>query len=75
MKFCRFGAPGLERPGLVDPTGVLRDLSAVVGDIDPDTLPTLRSRVPADLSSLPVVQGQPRYGSPVARPARSFRWG
>ena len=34
MKFCRFGAPGLERPGLVDPTGVLRDLSAVVGDRD-----------------------------------------
>ena len=34
MKFIRFGLPGQERPGLIDPLGGLRDLSAHVRDID-----------------------------------------
>ncbi|SCK54722.1 2-keto-4-pentenoate hydratase/2-oxohepta-3-ene-1,7-dioic acid hydratase (catechol pathway) [Streptomyces sp. WMMB 714] len=34
MKLLRVGPAGAERPALLDESGVLRDLSAVVGDID-----------------------------------------
>ena len=68
MKLARFGAPGRERPGLVDATGRLRDLSAHLGDVDaealaPGVLATLAGIEP---SSLPLVEGTPRFGVPVA---------
>ncbi len=34
MKLLRFGPPGKEKPGLVDPSGRIRDLSGHVADID-----------------------------------------
>jgi len=63
MKLVRFGAPGAEKPGLMD-GDVLRDLSSHVSDItgavlsDAD-LDRLRAIDPA---SLPVVDGDPRIG-------------
>ena len=33
MKFVRYGAPGSEQPGLLDPSGLIRDLSGVVDDL------------------------------------------
>ena len=33
MKLLRYGSPGAERPGLLDPQGVIRDLSGHVDDI------------------------------------------
>ena len=38
MKLVRFGAPGAEKPGLIDANGAVRDLSAHVKDISGDTL-------------------------------------
>ena len=38
MKLVRFGAPGAEKPGLVDGQGAVRDLSAHVKDITGDVL-------------------------------------
>lgn len=38
MKLLRHGMPGLEKPGLLDETGIIRDLSNVVDDIANDTL-------------------------------------
>lgn len=70
MKLVRYGPSGAEKPGMVDAQGVLRDLSGVVADIDPDTLPGLRQWMPADPASLPAVTGQPRLGCPVARPGK-----
>ena len=70
MKLVRYGPSGAEKPGIVDAQGVLRDLSGVVTDIDPDTLPSLRQWMPADPASLPAVTGQPRLGCPVARPGK-----
>lgn len=70
MKLVRFGPAGHEQPGVIDSAGALRDLSKIVREIDPDTLPTLRSLIPADLSGLPLVAGTPRYGCPVARPGK-----
>lgn len=68
MKLVRFGQPGSEKPGLVGTDSVLRDLSSVIPDIGPATLsPTaLKAISEVALSSLPAVEGQPRFGVPVS---------
>jgi 2-keto-4-pentenoate hydratase/2-oxohepta-3-ene-1,7-dioic acid hydratase in catechol pathway len=68
MKLCRTGPVGQEKPCLVDADGNLRDLSGVIADLDaaaicPDGLSRLAAIDPA---SLPLVEGQPRSGVPVA---------
>ena len=68
MKLCRYGPKGQEKPGVVDADGRIRDLSSVVADITADTvrLSQLAKLKAADIAALPVVEGQPRYGVPVA---------
>ena len=71
MKLVRFGAPGAEKPGLVDADGTIRDVSAHVSDFDganlsPAALDKLRK---LELKSLPAVPAGVRLGSPVARPS------
>ncbi|KJS34489.1 MAG: hypothetical protein VR70_17540 [Rhodospirillaceae bacterium BRH_c57] len=71
MKLLRYGPAGQEKPGLLDEGNILRDLSAHVADIGPDTLDPhtldrLRALDPADL---PAVEEAPRLGSPIARPS------
>ena len=70
MKLLRYGPAGQEKPGLLDQTGTIRDLSHVVRDIDPSTLtPQGLARLGAvDPSTLPVVPGTPRIGPPVGNP-------
>ncbi|QBM76704.1 FAA hydrolase family protein [Sphingomonas sp. AAP5] len=63
MKLCRYGQPGQEKPGIVDADGTLRDLSGVIADL---TIATLPQALAADVASLPVVEGTPRYGVPIA---------
>jgi 2,4-didehydro-3-deoxy-L-rhamnonate hydrolase len=70
MKLVRFGAAGLEKPGLVDAAGNVRDLSEHVTDINgaalsAGSLAKLRALDPA---SLPLVPSGVRLGAPVARP-------
>lgn len=69
MKLIRYGAPGQERPGLLDAQGVLRDLSMLLADIGPEQLAprTLAALAAIDASRLPAVPGQPRLGCPVGR--------
>jgi 2,4-didehydro-3-deoxy-L-rhamnonate hydrolase len=67
MKLVRYGAKGAEKPGLIDKSGQLRDLSAHVKDLDgaayaPESLKKLAAIDPA---SLPAVSGKPRFGAPV----------
>lgn len=62
MKLCRYGLRGSEKPGMIDAEGRIRDLSGVVTDITPDTLAAARA---ADIETLPVVSGAPRYGVPL----------
>ena len=38
MKLVRYGKSGKEKPGLLDAAGQIRDLSAVIKDIDAQTL-------------------------------------
>ncbi len=67
MKLVRYGDKGAEKPGLIDTSGQLRDLSAHVRDLDgaayaPESLKKLAAIDPA---SLPAVSGNPRFGAPV----------
>lgn len=68
MKLLRYGAPGHEKPGLVDKDGTMRDLSQIVHDIDGTTLlpENLARLAKIDPKTLPVIQGNPRLGACVA---------
>ena len=64
MKLLRYGAPGDERPGILDNNGDIRDLG---GEVDDIAGPVLRSegldRIRSlDIASLPLVGGEPRIG-------------
>jgi 2,4-diketo-3-deoxy-L-fuconate hydrolase len=67
MKLVRYGEKGAEKPGLIDKSGQLRDLSGHIKDLDgaayaPDSLKKLAA---IDAASLPAVSGKPRFGAPV----------
>jgi 2,4-diketo-3-deoxy-L-fuconate hydrolase len=64
MKLVRYGAPGAERPGLIDADGQLRDLSAHVADITGSVLTPegLAKLAAIDPATLPVVEGETRFG-------------
>lgn len=70
MKLLRYGAPGAEKPAMLDATGAMRDLSGVVPDIDGASVsPAGLAKLAAlDPASLPRVQGEHRIGPCVARP-------
>ncbi len=67
MKLVRFGDIGVEKPGLVDTQGKIRDLSAHVPDffgphLSPASLDKIRK---IDAATLPLVQEGERLGPPV----------
>lgn len=66
MKLCRYGQAGSEKPGMVDADGRIRDLSSRVPVLSPDVLSpaSLAELARIDVSSLPVVPGEPRIGVP-----------
>ncbi len=70
MKLLRVGAPGAEKPALLDPEGGMRDLSGTVRDIDGDALSPagLKKLAALDWKSLPAISGTPRIGPCVVRP-------
>ena len=70
MKLLRVGPAGAEKPALLDSTGVLRDISSLVKDIDGEALsPGNLIRLAAlDATGLPQVSGSPRIGPCVVRP-------
>ena len=62
-RFVRWGAVGSEKPGLLDANGDVRDLSAHVTDLSGAVLGALHTVPTADL---PLVEGAPHLGAPVA---------
>ncbi|MHB9836426.1 ureidoglycolate lyase [Paraburkholderia terrae] len=69
MKLLRYGAPGHEKPGILDRNRVIRDLSSVIDDVAgstllPESLERLRQ---VDIESLPIVSAQARIGACVGR--------
>ena len=64
MKLVRYGRPGAERPGIVGPSGEIRDISALIPDVaglylSPDSLDRVRA---AKIEELPVVADGVRLG-------------
>lgn len=64
MKLLRYGAPGHEKPGLLDADNRVRDLSSVIADVAGDALlPESVERLKAlDPAELPLVAGSPQSG-------------
>jgi 2-keto-4-pentenoate hydratase/2-oxohepta-3-ene-1,7-dioic acid hydratase in catechol pathway len=73
MKLVRYGAPGREKPGIIDAEGKLRDLSRVVKDIDSEMLASggLAKIKKANLKKLKTVSGKPRLGPCIGK-VRNF---
>src|ERR1700752_4892731 len=67
MKLVRYGAIGQEKPGLIDKSGQLRDLSGHVGDLNGEAYaPASLAKLAAlDAAKLPAINGNPRLGAPV----------
>lgn len=68
MKLLRHGPQGAEKPGMLDSTGTIRDLSSVLSDVNgealsPDALAKLAALDPA---TLPAVDSATRLGPCVA---------
>jgi len=59
MKLLRYGPVGQEKPGLLDDAGVMRDIGPA--ELSFEGLARLAAIEP---SSLPAVEGSPRYGTP-----------
>ena len=72
MKLCRYGAPGAEKPGLIDADGQIRDLSPHVSDIAGETLSDagLDRLRGIDVNALSVVKTNPRLGPCVGGTAK-----
>ncbi|MCB8888199.1 fumarylacetoacetate hydrolase family protein [Vreelandella malpeensis] len=68
MKLLRFGAPGQEKPGIVDANGTIRDLSAHLPDLGGEHLDraALERLAAIDTSTLPEVAADTRLGPCVA---------
>ena len=66
MKFLRYGEAGAEKPAVLDKDGGLRDLSGVMDDLRGEALGRLSQLKTADIEALPLVEGTPRIGPPVA---------
>jgi 2-keto-4-pentenoate hydratase/2-oxohepta-3-ene-1,7-dioic acid hydratase in catechol pathway len=67
MKLLRYGEAGHEKPGILDASGQIRNLSGVVGDLAGTALgrESLNRIKGLDLAALPKVEGTPRIGAPV----------
>ncbi|MBA2549088.1 MAG: fumarylacetoacetate hydrolase family protein [Burkholderiaceae bacterium] len=66
MKLLRYGPAGYEKPGLLDASGKIRDLSGVIDQIDSLHLSPRELKKLSQLktASLPLVSGSPRLGVP-----------
>lgn len=73
MRLVRFGAPGAERPGILDDQGRIRDLSAHVSDFAGEALAPARLAAISEIDreSLPLAPDGVRIGPPVAN-VRNF---
>jgi ureidoglycolate lyase len=67
MKLLRYGAPGAEKPGLLDVQGVIRDLSGIIPDLAGEALSRegIARLAALDPESLPAVPATTRLGPPV----------
>jgi len=69
MKLLRYGAPGREKPGIIDGEGRIRDLSGHMPDLAGEALSpkSLAKLAKIKTDTLPLVRGNPRIGACVGR--------
>ncbi len=72
MKLLRYGPSGQEKPGLLDASGSIRDLSGTISDITPASLASgaIESIGSLDPSALPLVEESPRIGACIGNPGK-----
>lgn len=70
MKLLRFGLPGQEKPGILDASGNIRDLSLLFRDLCSEQLtPSNMERIKnLDLKQLPIVEAGIRIGPCIGNP-------
>jgi 2-keto-4-pentenoate hydratase/2-oxohepta-3-ene-1,7-dioic acid hydratase in catechol pathway len=70
MKLLRVGPLNAEKPAALDASGILRDLSGHIRDVDGEALSPagIAALAKIDLATLPVIEGSPRIGACIARP-------
>lgn len=66
-RLVRWGEKGGERPGVLDDQHRIRDLSGHLDDFTPAILAELDALDAIDKDALPLVEGEPRLGSPIPR--------
>lgn len=68
MRVIRYGISGVERFGVLDPSGAGRDASSTLSGLDPQDLPAVLGRLrTVDPRDLPLLPAGARLGCPVAR--------
>lgn len=75
MQLIRYGAPGAEKPGIIDANGQRRDVSAFGQDYDEaffgaDGLSRLQLWLREHLDACPVIDENERLGPPICRPSK-----
>jgi 2-keto-4-pentenoate hydratase/2-oxohepta-3-ene-1,7-dioic acid hydratase in catechol pathway len=72
LKLLRYGKFGVEKPGLLDSKGQIRDLSAVINDISGDNLlpEKLAFLKQLDITQLPLVPSDIRLGACIKSPGK-----
>jgi 2-keto-4-pentenoate hydratase/2-oxohepta-3-ene-1,7-dioic acid hydratase in catechol pathway len=75
MKILRHGPVGEERPGIVDPEGIARDISNFSRDFDQQFfdeggIENLESLTPTNIQSFPAIDENTRLGSPLKNPSK-----
>ena len=72
MKLLRVGQKGIEKPGILDKEGKIRDISSHIKDLNPDFLnfDTMSKLESLELSSLPELSKSERVGSCITKPGK-----
>ena len=72
MKFLRIGSLNQEKPAIIDKVGVIRDLSSIISDFNPNTVNqnTIEKINKINLEKLPKVDSNIRIGPCVANPEK-----
>ena len=72
MKFLRVGESGAEQPAIIDENGIIRDLSTVVKELNPNTLDevTIQAVKNTNLKKLREIPNDIRVGGCVSNPGK-----
>lgn len=74
MKFLRLGPVGAEVPCVLDAANTARDISGIIHDLTPETIPTIGAILAdVDLTTLPAVeQNSVRIAAPMTQPRNIY---